>query len=618
MMLSSIRSSSVCFAFFLAASVGCGDDSGTPADATDAGLDAHVDSGSDADAGPDSGTPPGGVTVTLSGPSATSDASASFSFTCPAEASCTFTCALDDAAPSACASPMDVPLPNEGTFVFHVEATTSDSRTGSAQQTVRVDRTEPSLVSVEFTAYDELRLTFDEAIDASSLDVTNFSITAKPTGMAVHSVTAAGAVVLVRLSRHHLPWNGYRLSFTASDEVLNPLVVTDHDLTSALRSRLAFATTTTVDGSIPLPGGVACSATTGLGRADCICQHEATQAGMVGTFRAALSATGQDAFCRMRGLEGTEANNCGMDSSVTLPAIGPWVRADGLPVSGAYPNDSRGIFYAHPAMELDETFTSAAVWTGSDDELHAGSAHCSDWSTGGAGTGVHGYPGASRLPFMWSILGSTCPNTNALLCVQVDPNGPQTTSIVGIPLEARRIFVSSTRSGGLFTHSSGATGLAAADAICTDLANAAGLPSSTGYVALLSDGDDDAFCRLLGRTGERGSNDCGATAQELASGPFVSVHGHVLAANATELFATGAREPYLATEAGAFQYVTLAWSGLSATGDATSSASCADWTLASGGGAYAGAPYKGSTDWMQGAVAGGACSSSGALICVQR
>src|SRR5690606_4015236 len=49
------------------------------------------------------------------------------------------------------------------------------------------DETPPSLQAIEFTAYDEITLTFDEAMGAPSL--ADFTITEKPTGMAVHGVS---------------------------------------------------------------------------------------------------------------------------------------------------------------------------------------------------------------------------------------------------------------------------------------------------------------------------------------------------------------------------------------------------------------------------------------------
>ncbi len=606
--------------FFLGVSVmcsvaaACGDDGGGGAGGG-GGIGGGVGGGIGGGGGPDGGDP-NALAVTITGASVTSGVIEDLSFACPDLVTCSFDCMLNDFGPVPCTSPWGASLPDEGVYVFHVYATSGDGRTGHATHTITVDRTQPKLLSFAFTAYDEITLTFDEPIDAAALALANFSITAQPTGMAVRSVAAVGAEVRVGLTRLHLPWNGYKFTYEVADLAGNAAGQFDRDLTPDVHSRLAFATATTLTGGMPLPAAVSCAASDGLGRADCVCQHEATQAGMVGTFRAMLSATGNDAFCRMRGLGGTELGHCGLPAATPLPPPGPWVRADGLAVSSDYLNTT-GIFFANPGMMLDGQIPASGVWTGSTEQLNDSSFNCTDWSVSASVTGYHTYPLNARLPFMWDKIGSTCNNPFPLLCVQVDAGGLPTKPIEDVPASAKRVFISSTRTNGAISHGSGATGLAAADAICSELASNAGLPG-TGYVALLSDSDDDAFCRILGLTGERGATDCGATAEQLATGPFVSVHGHVLAANAAELLGTGAREAYVGTEAAAYQYPLTTWTGIDGNGQGVSPYTCTDWTVSASGGSYLGQPYIAGVPWFYAGAGGNVCSTNAALVCVQR
>ena len=68
------------------------------------------------------------------------------------------------------------------------------------------------------------------------------------------------------------------------------------------------------------------------------------------------------------------------------------------------------------------------------------------------------------------------------------------------------------------------TGLAAGDAICQALADAGNLANPEGFVAWLSDEDDDAFCRVHGLTGKRSDN-CGLSELPPPVGPWVRTDG---------------------------------------------------------------------------------------------
>ena len=606
----------------------CGDDAGDggPADgsavdaATDSGADptdAATDSGADpSDAATDSGAddadadPDGGeLSVTITGPSATAEDEATLAFECAALVDCTFECAVDDGEPMSCTSPATIALPGEGEHVFRVFAAAAGGRAAEAEHLIVVDRVAPSLVEVRFVEYDLVRLVFDEPIGRA--ETADFSITQKPVGMAVRSVEIDGSTVDVRLTRLHLPWDGYELSFAVEDRLGNSTSVADRALTPALGARLAFASSQVFNGSIPLPVGVDCATdATGLGRADCVCQAEASAAGMVGTFRAALSAPGQGAFCRMRGLGGTESDNCERGAEEPLPPLGPWVRADGLAVSDAYDPTNPGVFFAQPGMRLDGAIPSVPIWTGSNDYLQSANT-CSGWSVSEGTTGSHSTN--QGLPFLFGG-SSTCNNTLGLLCVQVGADALPTKPVLDVPEGARRTFISSTRLSGNITHESGAAGLDGADAICTSLAADAGLPGDD-YVAILSGSSDDAICRVLGLTGKRDSDACGATADQLGSGPIVSVHGHHLADDVAELFTSGPREPYMATEDGAYRYTNIVWSGSTVEGVVANSVCADEWTSDIEW-SLIGWPYRAQAQWINAGWAN--CTLKAHLICVQR
>ncbi len=96
----------------------------------------------------------------------------------------------------------------------------------------------------------------------------------------------------------------------------------------------------------------------------------------------------------------------------------------------------------------------------------------------------------------------------------------------GVTCARNRIsFVTSTIGTGnlaAWPEAAGASGLAAADAVCQARAVAAGLPGL--YVAWLSDASDDAYCRVHGLRGTKQTR-CGLPELPLAAGPWVRVDG---------------------------------------------------------------------------------------------
>ncbi len=75
---------------------------------------------------------------------------------------------------------------------------------------------------------------------------------------------------------------------------------------------------------------------------------------------------------------------------------------------------------------------------------------------------------------------------------------------------------------GAWPGAGGKTGTAAGDAICQSLASAASLVGT--FTAWLSDGTDDAYCRIHGLTGKKAAS-CGQAALPVSAGPWVRMDG---------------------------------------------------------------------------------------------
>ncbi len=98
--------------------------------------------------------------------------------------------------------------------------------------------------------------------------------------------------------------------------------------------------------------------------------------------------------------------------------------------------------------------------------------------------------------------------------------------------QPRKAFVTSSTGStnlGSWEDAGGATGLAAADAICQARAADAGLANPGNFVAWISGNDDDAYCRVHGLNGKKSAS-CGQAALPVAAGPWVRTDGQPFAA----------------------------------------------------------------------------------------
>jgi hypothetical protein len=210
---------------------------------------------------------------------------------------------------------------------------------------------------------------------------------------------------------------------------------------------------------------------------------------------------------------------------------------------------------------------------------------------------------------------ATCVGTSSCVCnTGYIGNGTACT-------RARLMFVTNTTGTGNLSSWVGAgtnTGLAAADAICNAEAAAASLPGT--YVAWMSDGNSDAYCRVHSLTGKK-ANMCGLGALPVAAGPWVRTDAaRSPAAPTIDKLLAPTRQTFYPVSLRANGTDTagtspqLIFTGTSDTGELTGTA-CTDWTASTGTGAM-GDTLGGGTAWTdQGTDP--SCAASGRLRCVE-
>lgn len=261
--------------------------------------------------------------------------------------------------------------------------------------------------------------------------------------------------------------------------------------------QVVFATSVT--GNVILGSWPDADDQTGLAAADRICQNRATAGGLANaaSYVAWISDSSDDAFCRLHGLSGKKADNCGQPSPPT--STGPWVRTDGYPFAPEVvpllsPNN-----VVYTPSRYDEFGASLSpnrlllTATGYDGTLVGDS--CGDWTDDTTGNLQLGMAGAVSGSWTQSV-GTTCSHpSTSLLCMERSAGADLP------PIEsAGRIAFLSSASGngdlGSWPEAGGETGLAAGDAICRTLAADAGLAHAFSFKAWLSDDTTHAIDRI--------------------------------------------------------------------------------------------------------------------------
>jgi hypothetical protein len=163
-------------------------------------------------------------------------------------------------------------------------------------------------------------------------------------------------------------------------------------------------------------------------------------------------------------------------------------------------------------------------------------------------------------------------------------------------------------------------GLAAGDYICQALAAEAGLDDASSFRAWLSDADDDAFCRLLGFTGEK-ADDCGQALLLPFAGPWARTDGLPFARS---LLAIASGSPSVVQSAAllnengeAVEEPYNVWTGTSVTGAGLPS-TCLDWeSSAAHETGRVGSAVRTHNRWTLD-TASGSCDLQRRLLCLQK
>ncbi len=265
-------------------------------------------------------------------------------------------------------------------------------------------------------------------------------------------------------------------------------------------NRRAFVTSVTGTGNIATGVWPGASGATVLDRADAVCRARATAGGLpnAATYRAWLSTSTADAYCHVQGLGGQKGTACG---GATQPGAGPWYIQNGVtPFSPALAELTGPAKTTYRAVLLDEFgdesgYEDGDVWTGTTaDGVYEGES-CLNWTSANAADfGEEGHAQGSA--YIWTSGSSArCDSVRRLLCFEP---GESTPFHLGWSPAALAFVSSEAGQGdlGAWPQAGAATGLAAGDAICRNLAGAARLPAPNSFFAWLSDSAQDARDRV--------------------------------------------------------------------------------------------------------------------------
>jgi hypothetical protein len=379
------------------------------------------------------------------------------------------------------------------------------------------------------------------------------------------------------------------------------LLVGGADAASAVKRR-AFVTS--ISGTANISSWPGATGATTLERADSICRTLAANADTplpnANSYRAWISTTSTDAWCHVQGLGGKKATGC-----VGGPPTGggPWYLSNGATSwSGTLDELTGPEAILYRPLSRDESFDDLPtdpdgrrVWTGTKTDGTAAAERCGDWALASGGSGRAGDSRATA--GRWTESNAPdCAGPGRLICVEPGPS--EATRLAWSP--AAIVFATSERGPGALSswpEAEGATGLAAGDAICSNLAEAASLPQPDRFVAWLSTTGVDAIDRIT------------------TDGPFKRIDAFTVAGNRADLSDGSVDTSLHMTEKGDYFDDTVSvftgtggdgvWTGLS----------CNDWFGTSPAEATAGlASYAGIVDWTDNWEAG--CGTQGSLYCI--
>jgi hypothetical protein len=149
-----------------------------------------------------------------------------------------------------------------------------------------------------------------------------------------------------------------------------------------------------------------------------------------------------------------------------------------------------------------------------------------------------------------------------------------------------RVFITSIEGPGDLSRwgdAGGSAGLLAGDAICKSLAQNTGLTGE--YRAWLSDKQNDAYCRVAGGSGKKGSNTCNPKPEETKS--YVNTGGEAIAESLDQLVGKGQMFHAIRFDESRANLRATVWTGTTAKGAyAEGSKACNGWNSLDGSGMY--------------------------------
>ena len=247
---------------------------------------------------------------------------------------------------------------------------------------------------------------------------------------------------------------------------------------------------------------------------------------------------------------------------LTLPAAaGPWWRTDGKPFGAGLPDllsPLEEVLLPPLATEFGTLVPYGDAWTGTGEEGTSRPTTCVDWTSEGADLGADRECLRGRLPTgLCRQARSARACSNHLYCFETGVADP----LPPFPASGRLAFLTSAHGKGNlggWPVAAGATGLAAGDAICRNLATAAGIRQPGSFSAWLSAAGTNAIDRFD------------------HEGPWMRLDGIEVAASRQELTDGALASPINLTETGTYLNNWAVWTGTLGAGWEGPS-HCASW-----------------------------------------
>lgn len=299
---------------------------------------------------------------------------------------------------------------------------------------------------------------------------------------------------------------------------------------------------------------------TGLAAADAICQARATAAALPNAsgYRAWLSDSADDAYCRMHNLTGKRASNCGL---ATLPAsAGPWWRTDALPFGAALPGLLSPVqkVLTPPSRDESQVRRSANAWTGTTYEGADDGSNCLNWTSAAPGE-VARIGNSDFTSWNWTSMGMyNCNLPSRLYCFETGAGDP----FPPFPAWGRLAFLTSAHGPGelgSWPAAGAANGLAAGDQICRTLAGVAGIRQPDSFKAWLSNSGFNAIDRFQ------------------HDGAWMRLDGMPIAQSLADLADNSLETSISLTETGSYLDYWAVWTGTLSDGTVAAS-HCLNWS----------------------------------------